>query len=170
MKKTVASFIAGTLIFIAVTAFGMGKVDKKVEGAIDFTLPDLSGRMVSLADKRGKIVLLNFWATWCPPCRKEIPSMERLHRKFGGDSFEIIAVATDRKGAAIVKPFIDEKGATFTVLIDSDDKVSAMYDAYALPTTFIIGKDGVVLDKVTGMADWFSEESQKYFEELIKRK
>lgn len=95
--------------------------------------------------------------------------MEMLHKKYGGDKFEILALATDRKGAKLVKPFVEEKGVTFTVLLDSEGEVSNLYDAYALPMTFIIGKDGLIVDKITGMVDWYSEESQKYFEELISK-
>jgi peroxiredoxin len=146
----------------------MGKVEEEVKGAPAFTLPDLNGKMVTLAEKKGKVILLNFWATWCPPCRKEMPSMEMLHKKYGGDKFEILAIATDRQGAKLVKPFIDEKGLTFTVLIDSEGHVQSLYDAYALPMTYIIGKDGLIFEKIIGMVDWYSEESQKYIEELIK--
>lgn len=95
--------------------------------------------------------------------------MEMLHKKYGGDKFEILAIATDRQGAKLVKPFIDEKGVTFTVLIDDDGEVANLYDAYALPMTYIIGKDGLIVDKITGMADWYSEESQEYFKELINK-
>jgi len=150
-----------------VSACGMGKVDEKVESAGDFTLKDLKGKDVTLSHKKGKIVLLNFWATWCPPCREEMPSMEKLHNKYKGKDFEIIAVAMDPKGEKTVKPYIEEQGFTFTVLIDEKGTVSDMYRAYAVPMTFILGRDGAVLDKVIGAADWFSEESQAYMEELM---
>ncbi len=169
MKRPVLICTILILVFSVITACSMGKVEEKVKGAVDFSLPDLNGKVVTLAEKKGKVILLNFWATWCPPCRKEIPSMEMLHKKYGGDKFEILAIATDRQGEKLVKPFIDEKGVTFTVLIDDDGEVANLYDAYALPMTYIIGKDGLIVDKITGMADWYSEESQKYFEELINK-
>ena len=169
MVKLKGLAVALLLLLPAVNACSMGKVEEKVETAKDFTLPDLDGNSVTLFDKKGKIILLNFWATWCPPCRKEMPSMELLHKKFGGKDFEIIAVATDVKGAKLVKPFIEEQGVTFTVLIDSKGEITDLYGVYALPITYLIDRDGIILDKITGAADWFSEESQNYFEELIEK-
>lgn len=140
-----------------------------VEGkkARDFTLPDLNGGKVTLSDLRGKVVLLNFWATWCPPCREEMPSMESLHKKYEGKDMVVLAVAIDRKGEKIVRPFIEEKGFTFPVLIDKKGDVSDSYGVFAVPTTYIIGKDGTVLEKVQGAADWFDTEALAYFEDLI---
>ncbi len=139
----------------------------KGEMAKDFTLPDLDGEKVTLSDLRGKVVLLNFWATWCPPCRKEMPSMESLHRKYGEKDLVILAVAIDRKGAKVAKPFVEENGLTFPVLIDRRGRVSDLYGVYAVPTTFVIDRNGTIVDKVQGAADWFSEEAQNFFEELI---
>lgn len=169
MKRVSTLLLMILFIMPVVTACGMGKVEEKVESAKDFTLKDLTGKGVTLSEKKGKIIVLNFWATWCPPCREEMPSMEKLHNKFKGKDFEIIAVAMDPKGEKTVRPFIEEQGFTFTVLLDEKGNVSDMYRAYAVPMTFILGRDGMVIDKIVGAADWFSEESQKYIEELIEK-
>ena len=151
----------------SINACSMGDIEEKVEVAKDFTLKDLNGNEVTLSKKRGKIILLNFWATWCPPCRKEMPSMELLHKKFGGKDFEIIAVATDSKGEKLVRPFVEENNLTFPILIDEKGDVSDLYQIHALPVTYLIGRDGLVIDKITGAAEWFSSKSQDYFEQLI---
>lgn len=166
--KRVSTLLVLIFFFMpVVSACGMGKVEEKIETAKDFTLKDLNGKEVTLSEKKGKLVILNFWATWCPPCKEEMPSMEKLHKKYDGKDFEILAVALDSKGTEIVKPYIEKNGFTFTVLIDEKGAVSDMYRAYAVPMTFILGRDGTILDKITGAADWFSEESQAYIEEMM---
>ena len=140
---------------------------EEVKGTPDFTLKDLKGQAVTLSSFKGKIVFLNFWATWCPPCKKEMPSIEKLHKKYGGEDFVVLAVAIDTKGEKLVRPYIENKGYTFTVLLDPAGSVSDDFDVYGVPMTYIIGRDGAILSKVQGEADWFSQESQDYFEELI---
>lgn len=151
----------------ALNACSMGDIEEKVEIAKDFTLPDLDGNKVTLSEKRGKIVLLNFWATWCYPCRIEMPAMELLHKKFAGKDFEIIAVAMDSKGEKLVRPFVEENHLTFPILIDDKGEVSDLYQIHGIPVTYLIGRDGTIIDKVTGAKEWFSGEVQDYFEELI---
>ena len=183
MSRKVAVFPVLLLLTTAVFACGMDRSNKeeaakgedttewvalkKGKKAKDFTLKDLKGNDVSLSDYNGKVVLLNFWATWCPPCRSEMPSIEKLHKKYSDKGLVVLAVATDRKGEEIVKPFVDEKGLTFTVLIDSSADVSDSYGVIGLPTTYVIGRDGTILEKEMGGADWFSKEIQAYFEELM---
>jgi len=140
---------------------------KKGKEAKPFTLKDLEGRDVSLSDYSGKIVFLNFWATWCPPCRKEMPSMEALQKKLGSEDFIILAVATDRKGADLVRPFVEEKKLSIKVLIDDRSDVSDAYGVIALPTTYIIGRDGIIIELVRGGAEWDDAETVEYFKALI---
>lgn len=140
---------------------------EKGKTAKDFTLKDLTGKSISLSDYKGKIVFLNFWATWCAPCRHEMPSMEKVHKKYKGGDFVVLAVATDNKGEEIVKPFIDEHGYTLPVLIDKNSDVSDSYSVFALPTTFIIGRDGKIIEMVQGVREWDSKEILDYFDELI---
>ena len=140
---------------------------KKGKLAKPFSLKDLEGKDVSLSDYKGKIVFLNFWATWCPPCRKEMPSMESLQNKLGTDDFVILAVATDRKGEKLVRPFVEEKKISFKVLIDDRSDVSDLYGVVALPTTYIIGRDGVIIEMVRGGEEWDGAETIEYFKSLI---
>ncbi len=140
---------------------------KKGKAAPPFSLPDMGGKIVSLSDYSGKVVFLNFWATWCPPCRKEMPSIEKLYQKYKDQDLVVLAVSTDRKGLEIVEPYIRENGFSFSVLLDKDGDVSDSYSVFGLPMTFIIDREGNIVDTEMGEADWFSEESQKYFDLLI---
>lgn len=115
------------------------------ELAPDFTLKTLDGEEVSLSDYRGKKVFLNFWASWCPPCRAEMPEMQEFHEKYG-DEVEIIAVnatGTERS-EAVMREYIEENGYTFTVLLDQDLTVNASYQALSLPTTYFINSQGII--------------------------
>lgn len=133
--------------------------------APNFTLKDLKGGTVSIANLRGRVVMVNFWATWCGPCKVEMPSMNRLYDDLRGKDFEILAISSDFQGEKIVRPFITQGGFTFPVLIDSSFKVNADYGVTGIPTTFLIDKDGVITHKVLGPRDWDSPEAR----ELIRR-
>jgi len=139
---------------------------KEGTSSIDFTLSDLSGKKVSLSNYRGKLVFLNFWATWCPPCRQEMPSMERLYQKLKAKGLVILAVDL-QEDAKSVQKFIDEHKLTFTVLLDSDGKVGTIYGARSIPTTYIIGRDGNALGGVIGGREWDSPEMVAFFTRLL---
>ena len=135
--------------------------------APDFTFPDIHGKPISLSQFRGKIVFLNIWATWCGPCRIEMPSMEKLWQKFKKDDFVILAVSIDRQGKSVVIPFLQELGLTFPVLLDPDATIQNLYKIRALPSSIIIDKMGFVDTREAGARDWFSSDMIKKFEELI---
>jgi peroxiredoxin len=135
--------------------------------APDFTLPDLQGNSYRLSDFRGRVVFLNLWATWCPPCRMEMPSMEALYKRLGQRDFVMLAVAEDEGGAAAVRPFVREVGLTFPVLIDAGGTLSPRYGATGYPETFIIDRNGQVVNHTIGPAEWDSEEMVAYFEKLL---
>jgi len=135
--------------------------------AADFTLPDLSGKSHRLSDFRGKVVFLNLWATWCPPCRMEMPSMEALYQKFRERDFVMLAVAEDEGGAAAVGPFVRELGLTFPVLLDPDATLAPRYGATGYPETFIIDRNGQVVNHTIGPAEWDSAEMVKFIEKLL---
>ncbi len=137
--------------------------------APEFTLTGPAGAPVRLSDFRGKVLLLNFWATWCPPCVKEMPSMEALYQKFKGRNFVVLAISLDEKGAAAVKPFLRKLKLTFPVALDPDSKVSGIYGARDLPSSFVINGEGQVVAAAKGERDWFSPDAQSYMEELISR-
>lgn len=136
--------------------------------APDFTFPDINGSSVSLSQFKGKVVFLNIWATWCGPCRIEMPAMEKLHQKFKNEDFVILAVSIDRQGASVVIPFMEELELTFPVLLDPNSTIQNIYMVSALPSSFIIDKTGRIAARVTGARDWFGSDTIETFEYLIR--
>ena len=137
--------------------------------APDFTLPDLNGKMVSLADYRGKVVLLNIWATWCPPCVEEMPSMEKLYQELKDEGFEILAVSIDESGAEAVIPFVKKHRLGFPALLDTKGSIKSLYQITGVPESFIIGKEGIIAEKVIGPRDWATPGAVQSFRNLIQR-
>ncbi len=133
-----------------------------------FALPGLDGGEVRLAAHRGRHVLVNFWATWCPPCLAEMPSIEAMHRRFADGSLEVIAIASAEE-APRVREFVERLGITFTVAIDADGEVSARYGARELPVTFVLDPGGRIVAAGRGERDWDSREALAYIEALVRR-
>jgi len=142
----------------------------KGASAPDFTLPDLNGNPVSLSDYRGKVVLFNIWATWCPPCVSEMPSMEKLHQNMKGEDFDILAVSIDESGADAVGSFMKKHKLNFTVLTDPKGTVNNQYHTTGIPESFIIDKNGMIVEKIIGPRDWAAPESVRIFRELARTK
>ena len=140
--------------------------DKKVR-APDFTLRDLQGNAVRLQDLRGKVVFLNFWATWCPPCRLEMPTMEQLHKEFSDRGLVVLAV-NFRESLDEVRSFLKQHGLTFTTLLDEQERAFGLYRAWSLPTTYLINKEGDIVGKVIGYRDWHSEQAKAFFRQLLE--
>ena len=134
--------------------------------APDFTLKDLAGKNVSLSSFRGKVVLLNFWATWCPPCRDEMPSFNKLYHELNKRGLEIIAVSTDGSVSG-VKSFVEKIKVDFPVLSDADRTISKQYRVFSMPTTFLIDKTGKIVDKFYGEYDWTEPETKGKIEKLF---
>ncbi len=122
--------------------------------APDFVLPDLQGKAVRLSQLKGKVVFLNIWATWCPPCRKEMPTMESLYQRFKGMDFVMLAVNQDAEGAKTVIPYLQEGNFTFPVLLDTHGEVGRRYGVTGLPETFIIDREGHIVHHHIGYQDW----------------
>ena len=134
-----------------------------------FMLKNLTGDSVRLEQFRGDYILLNFWATWCPPCVKEMPSMELLQQKFKEKGIHVVAISLDKEPKEEVAAFVAKLKLTFPILLDPDGIVSDPYGANALPSTFILNPDGRVIAAAKGERDWYSEEAISYFDELLKR-
>lgn len=146
-------------------ALGIERPAKTVV-APDFTLEELSGRRLRLKDLRGKVVFLNFWATWCVPCREEMPTMERLHREFKEQGLEIVAI-NFREGRKEVRKFLVELGLTFTVLLDRDGTVSERYGAWAIPLSYFVNRRGEFVGKAQGSRKWDGAEAKAFFRNLL---
>jgi len=134
----------------------------------NFTFPDINGREVSLSDHRGKVVLVNVWATWCPPCRQEMPSMQSLYEKFKGENFEILAVSIDSEGRAAVAPFMRKMNLTFPALLDPGETIRSLYGITGVPESFIIDKQGILVQKIIGPINWATPEVFFFFKDLIQ--
>jgi peroxiredoxin len=146
------------------------RVDVRSQGTVtapDFGLSNLAGDYVKLSDYRGKVVFLNIWATWCPPCREEMPSMESLYQRLKGPKFEMLAVSVDRDGEKVVRPFAKKYGLTFPVLLDPDNKTYRLYGLTGVPETFILDKNGAVIHKIIGPQNWMNKEWLDYFDRII---
>jgi peroxiredoxin len=138
------------------------------EEAPNFQLRDLEGNVIVLSRLRGKVVLVNFWATWCGPCRVEMPAMEQLYRTFSRQDFEILAVSTDPQGAAVTRPFQQELGLTFPILHDAEFRVGLAYGARTLPMSFVVDRNGLVRQKIPGARDWIAPEAKDLIRALLK--
>lgn len=130
-----------------------GPVSQPRQGflAPDFTLQALDGESIKLSDLRGKAVLVNLWASWCPPCRAEMPAMQRVYSEYRDKGLEILAVnATNQDQLSSATAFVEEMGLTFPILLDTDGEASRLYRLGSLPTSFFIGRDGKIEDVVVG--------------------
>ena len=173
--------IAGAAVCLMVALIGIGSaaapdilpvatrsVVKLGEPAPNFQLPDVNDHLVTLSDSHGKVVLLNFWATWCGPCRVEMPTMEQLYRMFSRKDFEILAVSIDAQGVAVTRPFQEEYHLTFPILHDTEYRVGLLYGARSLPMTFLVDRQGVVRHQIFGARDWGASEAQQLAQMLMK--
>jgi peroxiredoxin len=135
--------------------------------APDFALPDLKGNVQRLSDFRGKVVLLNFWATWCPPCRAEMSSMEILYQAYHDQGFEVLAVASDVQGAAIVQPFMEPYRLSFPALLDTSGWVNGMYGVRSIPTSYLLDRQGQVVSREFGARNWANAEARALIASLL---
>jgi peroxiredoxin len=135
--------------------------------AADFAAQDLQGRPVSFSAHRGKVVLLNFWATWCPPCRKEMPAMERLHRAYRERGLVVLAVSQDAAPPEEVKRFAASLGLTFPVWHDRESAAGRQYKIPGVPTSYLVTHDGQLAFRVLGEYDWGGREAIGAIELLL---
>lgn len=120
----------------------------------DAELRMLGGKTAKLSSYRGKVLLINIWATWCAPCRDEMPSMEKLYRELKGSNFELLAISIDKDGEKSVAPFIKEVGVTFPVFLDPAQVTPPLYKITGVPETFLVNPEGVILHHLIGPTQW----------------
>ncbi len=180
-RKTKAiAFIVFIIIAVAViillqgrdSLFKLPQKARLAEGspAPTFVFPGLDGKAVDLRAYKGKVVFLNIWATWCPPCRDEMPSMERLYRQLKGEDFEILAVSVDKAGAAAVAPFVEKNHLTFPILLDPGETMKNIYGTTGVPESFIINREGIIKKIVIGPLDWSTPEVVGFFRDLMQKR
>ncbi|HSB34744.1 MAG TPA: TlpA disulfide reductase family protein [Nitrospirota bacterium] len=168
-------FLVVVIIAVALAVAGHFIKDRKIEKKIittgdrapDFSLASLNGRSISLADLRGKIVMVHFWATWCPPCVEELPTLAKLYEELKGGDFEMLAVSVDEGGGAAVEAFLKKNSLTLPVFLDPGGSVSRLYGTYKFPETYILDRQGSVRYKVIGPRDWRDPEALRALRELI---
>ncbi len=142
---------------------------KPAKDAPDFQVRTPDDRQLRLSDFKGKVVFLNFWATWCDPCREEMPSMERLHRAYKDRGLVVLAISTDSQGASVVKPFVKQFKITFEVGLDPKMAVATgAYQVWALPSTIIIDRKGKRVLFANGARDWDSKAAHALFDSLLR--
>jgi cytochrome c biogenesis protein CcmG/thiol:disulfide interchange protein DsbE len=145
------SIVAAT---VALVVLSRPRQAARVGGAApDFTLPDLKGGQVSLKDFRGRVVVLNFWATWCPPCVEEMPSLVRFARQMEPEGVTVVGVSVDYDENAL-RQFVEKYGVPFPVALDTQQRVPARYGTFKYPETYIIDKEGRIAEKLIGAVDW----------------
>ena len=142
---------------------------KRGHSAPNFTFPGLDGKMVSLADYREQVVLVNIWATWCPPCVDEMPSMEKLYQELKGENFKILAISIDAVGTKAVAPFMKKYNLSFPALMDPDGTIKTLYHITGVPESFIINQQGILVEKIVGPKNWAAPEVVRYFRNLIRK-
>jgi peroxiredoxin len=138
--------------------------------APDFMFPGPDGKMVSLSDYLGHVVLVNVWATWCPPCVDEMPSMERLYKELKGENFEILAVSIDALGEKAVAPFMKKYNLSFPALMDPDGAFKTLYHTTGVPESFIVNQEGILIKQIIGPRDWATPGVIGYFRDLLKKR
>ena len=164
------TLVAGLAVTLALAA-GCGKrgTDGQAArtGAVgteapEFSLPDLDGKVVKTSDLRGKVVILDFWATWCPPCRQEVPHFVALQSKYRDQGLAIVGLSLDKGGVQDVKPFVEEYNVNYMMLIANDETARDYGGITGIPTTFVLDKDGKIVKRFMGYTD------PEVFEETIR--
>jgi len=163
-RLLLGSVISFLFVIVSLTAC-QGQMESSTAGSLapDFTLRDLNGESFSLAEAKGKVVILDFWATWCPPCRAELPHFQSLHREYEGKGLVVIGISLDSTGAASVKSFIEDNGISYPILMGDRDVQASYGGIRSIPTTFVIDRKGHIVKKFVGY------QSKEVFEDLVKK-
>jgi thiol-disulfide isomerase/thioredoxin len=144
------------------------EVVKEKSPAPEVNVNSLKNVPLKLSDLKGKVVVLNFWATWCPPCREEIPSMMKLNNAMAGKPFQMVAISIDEGGLPAIEAFFKESGFNLPTYTDPDGKAARTYGVTGVPETFVIDKNGILVKKVIGPLAWDSADTISFLEGLMK--
>jgi len=136
----------------------------------DFSLKDLNGKEVEITQFKGKVVFLNFWATWCGPCKEEMPGLEFLHQLLKERKFVLLTISVDYEGIKPVQEFMSKQKYTFPVLLDPKGETLDLFEVKGIPTTFLIDKKGIMTGKAIGPRDWKSADIVSLLNLLIEKK
>ena len=163
---TIARFLL-TALLLALPALGANAAVTASSGAPDFTLPSLGGPNVRLQEQRGRVVMINFWASWCGPCREEMPHLARLYEKYRASGFTVLAINIDddpNKAAGLAA----QLGLRFPVLLDTGKQVSRTYDLSAMPSTVLVDRDGRVRHVHRGYRDGYADTYDRQIRDLLR--
>jgi len=163
--------LAGAAVAGMLLGTGCRRADDALVGqrAPEFSLADLQGNAVRLANLKGRVVFLNVWATWCEPCREEMPAMQALYQRLTGPDFEMLAINADQGGRDGVVKFVESNHLSFPVLPDPDLQVADRYRITGYPETFVIDRNGTIVAHEIGPRDWDAPQSVAAFKRLIER-
>jgi len=172
MTRTLSAIVALLLLWIPAVAAAPGNLSlyDTPKPAPPITFTDGDGHRQALADFKGKVVVLNVWATWCLPCRKEMPTLDRLQQMLGGPDFEVVALSIDRDGPDAIRKFFTEIGVQhLAIRVDSTAKAAGDLGAVGLPTTLLIDPQGRELGRLIGPAEWDQPEMIAFLKGLISQ-
>ncbi|GHU10841.1 hypothetical protein FACS1894151_10420 [Spirochaetia bacterium] len=165
LQSIMAQSVSGNVLY----AFQKARIPvlQQAVDTIDFTVPLLDGKMQRLSALRGKVVILNIWATWCPPCRSEMPSMQALYSRYKNQGLEILAIDSG-ESKEDVAAFINRSGFSFPIGLDESYDITAPYATGSIPTTYIIDRQGKIVSRIIGSLDWSNPNVQQAFEALLR--
>lgn len=174
--------LVGVIVGLVVVLIGVGRIAGIAPVVVGSAAPnvvatDFHGNPVQLDDLRGEVILLNIWATWCPPCREEMPSMQRLHEQLGPEGLQIVAVSVDAplgrfdlggNRGGDVEAFARELGLTFPIWLDPEGRIQRDYRTRGVPESFLINRNGTIMTKVQGETEWDSEANVASIRRLLE--
>jgi thiol-disulfide isomerase/thioredoxin len=166
MKRLLSLLAVGLALGLAGLPVGAQLKPTKPRAAPELNLPTLDGGRVDLAQLRGRVVLVNFWASWCPPCRKEMPSMERLSRLMAQRPFTLLAINAGETPEQM-RAFLNEVPLTFPILLDQDSARMKAWRVFVLPTSFLVDKQGQIRYTLAGHIEWDDPEAVAVIERLL---
>jgi cytochrome c biogenesis protein CcmG/thiol:disulfide interchange protein DsbE len=167
MRNFFEKLIALLSILGMLTLLNCGKTSEKANPnpGFNFNLPDLNGKIVRLEDFRGKVLIINFWATWCPPCEEEIAKLDHIHKRYENEGLVVIGIALDKDSLNLVEPFVREKRIGYPILMGNEEVLVSLKDFSGVPTTLIVDQKGNTKKKYDGSFD--KDDLEKSLKELL---